>query len=317
VPPNSRTSLEYDLGWFEEGFYSWELLSVVPSGSNLTRDEGNPSTASVSWGGPAIASLNVSSGSPGTPVLIQGNNFNLNQGGEVHFHYLKGEGMSNTDIIFNGINWNDLLAGWDYNLNKPIPDGSTQWINDQTIIATVPEYGKNWYNYDPERQPGYTGDGEVYLKFPSGVESNRVPFKIIRTTQFKKLPIYLKDWRIEKGDDGDMQRGENWDPGTWVGAEHKSTLMFGHKGNDYYLENYRLKNGWVLDSVDFWSDFGNNWWLSIGGSASNPLGGAYIVEAAYGTDTPFVKVHWWNLGYCNVMYDMTIYIRGPSGVPYQ
>jgi hypothetical protein len=307
VPPWSSspniTGTTYTVKGLPAGTNSWSLWAVYkdPSGQPYWGDENNPARISLTVSSthlsrpssppapPVIASLSVSSGKPGTPVLLEGSGFSLDPGGEVYLN----------------------IGGKDYIMSTNLPDGSTGWFSDSKIMATVPDALRVFGNVF------LIGPGKVYVKLGSGVQSNRVPFEFIPSTQFEVFPLTEKQVRFHKGDGADDFWNYASDP-RQVMAYHKSTLMFGHKGDDFFLENYRLKNGWVLDSVVFWKDPVNwsNGSHAIAGSLNQPAG-ASIVEAAYGTDAPAVKIHWWNNGYGGVYYTVGIIIRGPWGVPFQ
>ena len=69
--------------------------------------------------------------------------------------------------------------------------------------------------------------------------------------------------------------------------------------------NTLLKNGWVVDSVNFGVVY-------ISGNAN-----AGVSDNRIGTNSPFVKVHWWMDAFSAVTYNLSVTIKGPKGVPYQ
>ena len=51
--------------------------------------------------------------------------------------------------------------------------------------------------------------------------------------------------------------------------------------DDEFFPYFRLKNGWVVDTVDFRITY-------EGGG-----GGAYVKESHVGTNSPHILIHWW------------------------
>lgn len=93
-----------------------------------------------------------------------------------------------------------------------------------------------------------------------------------------------------------------------IDAQRTSLLWyFGGKGDDEYLKNTRLKNGWVVQGVTFDNE-GNS---AYGGY------GAQLIEHRIGTPSLFTKVHWWYDAAGYVGYRVGYVIEGPKGVPYK
>ena len=105
--------------------------------------------------------------------------------------------------------------------------------------------------------------------------------------------------------------------GNAIDAMSGSTFA-GARGDDVFFQNYQLKNGWIVDSVVFTQ-----------GATENA--NSYVAASSPGTNSPYVDVHWWvtgtgicveNIGCSNpppsyTAYELSIFIRGPKGVPYQ
>lgn len=300
MPPNVNGTT-YTVSGLPVGTHSWVLFAVYSGSSGpYFGDESNPArvTATMRAGGPVrpasppvppvIASLSASTGTPGTPVLIEGSGLSRASGGEVH-------------LAFGQL---------DFIMSANLPDGSTGWISDSKILVTVPDVLRV-FNLT------FIGDAaKVYVRLGSGAESNRMSFTFVPSTQYAVYPLKEANVRLQKGDGGDDNWTSSLDQNQQM-VHHSSSLMFGHKGDDYYLQNVQLKNGWVLDEVVLWNDYGQNWYLLNRGSQFYPLAGASIAEAGYGTNLMTTKIHWWNIGYCSGFYSIGFIIRGPWGVPYQ
>lgn len=94
---------------------------------------------------------------------------------------------------------------------------------------------------------------------------------------------------------------------TYMTGRHQADMFGGFKGEDEYFLNRKLQNGWVVDKV------------TCKPFNSTALGGAdsYTVETRVGTNSPYVRVHWW----CDAMwgetsYNFSIQIKGPKGTQY-
>ena len=87
----------------------------------------------------------------------------------------------------------------------------------------------------------------------------------------------------------------------------------GFKGDDQLFGNTHLRNGWqASDAIVACRYSSNPNWCE---------GGAYLSEMRPGTDSPYIKVHWWLppgsfLGnYAHTYYHFAVGIVGPHGVP--
>lgn len=86
--------------------------------------------------------------------------------------------------------------------------------------------------------------------------------------------------------------------GMWLNGYH-TAKWFGRKNDDEYFLKRKLRNGWVVDSIDFSGD-------------NSRLDGSRV-----GTDSPYVKVHWWSDGpWQTARYTVKIYVKGPTGTMY-
>jgi len=87
--------------------------------------------------------------------------------------------------------------------------------------------------------------------------------------------------------------------GIMVNGFHRANMFNGYKDDDDYFVNRKLRNGWVVDSINFAS------------------GNARVEESRVGTDSPYVKVHWWcDAPYQTVSYTVMIFVKGPKGTMY-
>jgi hypothetical protein len=80
---------------------------------------------------------------------------------------------------------------------------------------------------------------------------------------------------------------------------HRAGTFEGHKDDDEFFLNRKLRNGWVVESIDFNADRAR-------------LDGSRI-----GTDSPYLKIHWW----CDAPWQMASYtvmitVKGPKGTMY-
>ena len=104
-----------------------------------------------------------------------------------------------------------------------------------------------------------------------------------------------------------------WDPVLWpFDVSHSSDLFSGHKGNDQFFQAHTLKNGWVVDSVNFSIDPSC---VSAGLWGSE---GAYLTQTPVAATTdPSTAVNWWvDASNNEICYKLSVNIRGPQGVAY-
>jgi hypothetical protein len=169
---------------------------------------------------------------------------------------------------------------------------ATLW-SDTQIVAVVPS---------ADGIPAY--NGQLYVS-RRGVRSTLVPFRFSPATEFRTLGMATDKSISLEGLPPFIQvdKGYVLHPGDW--------WAFGAKGDDQFYLYAKLKNGWVVDSACL---------TDRNGLAITRLGraDAYISELRQGTDSPYLKVHWWRDGGDNgVGYVPHIVISGPKGVPHQ
>lgn len=77
--------------------------------------------------------------------------------------------------------------------------------------------------------------------------------------------------------------------------------LFGDKGDDEFFTQLHLAPNWTVESVEI----SPRVWLG--------KGNATIVDSRVGTDSPYVKVHWWADLQSSLTYSIKIKVRGPEG----
>ena len=214
---------------------------------------------------PAIASLSVTQGQPGDPILINGSGFS-NGGGEVHFIVNPGK---------------DLVA--------PV-----QVWTDSQIFVTVPDIAGV-----------LTYGGIVYVVRGSDqVKTNLVPWRFNPTQELREAR-WTTDRRLKFPVDGEAA----YRPTTI--AHGNGNPFWGFKDDDEFFITTRLKNAWLADDV------GVTCAVAWGNGMCD--GNAYAIDSRRGTDSPYLKVHWWLPaafgGYKYTFYTYVVRIIGPKGVP--
>jgi len=159
-------------------------------------------------------------------------------------------------------------------------------------------------------------DGYIYVQC-GAQKSDLTPFRFEPLMEVVRLqvsgdrilmdPSFYNDWVPGPGypDPGGVllaacqfgHRVEHWDNGY--------TQFLGHKADDEFFRNTTLKNGWILDSVNF------------AVTRIDGAGNASVSETRISTSSPYVKVHWWIDAFSRVDYRLSVNIKGPKGVPYQ
>lgn len=142
--------------------------------------------------------------------------------------------------------------------------------------------------------------GQVYIKRAADQRiSNLVSFRFEPSLDIRRLGI-TSDAQIASPGSNILNR-EVW--------RRSDSPFWGHKGNDYFYINARLRNGWVME----------NGLVAI---FSQKCANAYVQETRPGTNWPYLDVRWWIEG-CNtgdilggiIGYGILITIKGPKGVP--
>jgi hypothetical protein len=131
-----------------------------------------------------------------------------------------------------------------------------------------------------------------------------VPFQLKPLIVVKPLlrpKLAYTSFRQHEGNDRYSMGGS-----VWVYGMHSSGFFEGHRGDEYYEAQMGLINGWVPDHVEVDSN-------------NTEHKGARAVTAGIDPYSNFLygSVHWWvDAPLDFTYYGVTIYIRGPQGVPY-
>jgi hypothetical protein len=87
-------------------------------------------------------------------------------------------------------------------------------------------------------------------------------------------------------------------------ANHLQSII-GNRGDDEFFLRTKLKNGWKIKDIIFQA-------ASTGFAAA-----ASKVDQRIGTDSLYVKVHWWADSFSSVTYHISYVIEGPKGISYK
>ena len=159
---------------------------------------------------PAIASLSVTQGQPGDPVMINGSGFGTG-GGEVHFVL-----GPNKDVLYQGQIW---------------------WYDNQILVNVPDVTGLRAYN------------GFVYLiRSSDKAKTQLISFHFEPAQEYRSI-IFTQDKRIGwPGQDYKIVGGTT-NLGHQQITHDDGNPFWGYKGNDEFFMNTRLSNDWILDDV--------------------------------------------------------------------
>lgn len=217
---------------------------------------------------PHITHLDRGEGGAGEPVHISGEGFANPV--EVYFNYAEGVAKK----------------------------GALSYSVGSELIADIPRYTGQSASHD----------GYIQVAAANGL-SEKAPFRFLPSPQ-EVIPLDISkcDGPVAgfvKGDDSDsLFISSSAVPE--IRVYHVGGFMMGHKNDDEWFRGVRLRNGWVVDRVEFHK---NN---------TQDESDAYVVESHEGTDNPYVKVHWWDTpSHDSVSYQLLVWIRGTRDVPYR
>jgi hypothetical protein len=232
---------------------------------------------------PTITSLSRPNGQPSDPITIFGSGFG-EAGGFVHFVVGPGIDIAATTIAA----WHDTRI----DLNVPARDG----------IATP--------------YPGI-----VYVtRTGSRAQSLPASFEFDPAYDLVELPMPPPPNAIGGPDSTYFDRGGTtygwrWDNTVgWIaspGASQFNITFFGYAGFDEFFVTKRLINGWTVADAQVIVNPPTNTYGNAPGTA-----GAYIAVSMIGTNSPYLKVRYWQQASCMTFYRPRIWVRGPKGVPY-
>jgi hypothetical protein len=240
-----------------------------------------------------LTSLSPSEGVAGTSIYLTG--YGLDQVNEVRFEPDPGQ----EHLMFNQSEYyHDVRFPWYIDNNKS--PGSLQLrVAGSGISAPI--------------------QGKVYAKYKHTQQTNGLPFTLKpiqhTTPLYENYSVSATIFTPKNGHDTfrQVRHQAEWSKNPygdnrWIKAEHHSDCVSGHSGDDTYVMDVQLKNGWKLATTGFWSNGGE------GRSYGSRLESAYIDA----NGRPVFKVHWWVDVWNNrVDYQVTPYITGPLGVPYK
>jgi hypothetical protein len=217
---------------------------------------------------PVITKLNVNSGQPGDPIVIDGRDFGqTNPYSAVEF-YTAHDKKSTLNIEY----WSD-----------------TQIVGIVPSVPVVQSY-----------------EGLLWVTKP-GRQSKRMTFRYDPEMEIKFLPIGKGNF--DSGGFGCRKGPIYYETGGESVYVRKCPQFFiGKSGDDqFFYKNELLRNNWevVRGGVIFTKT------VSEPGEAD-----ASISEKHEGTNRPYVKVHFWVTPFDQVVYRLSIQIRGPKGMPY-
>ena len=227
---------------------------TTSSSSQALQSAGTTAGPQTVMPNPAIASINVTQGQPGDPVMISGSGFGT--GGEVHFVIAPGK---------------DLIA----------PAGAI-WSDNQ-IFATVPDAaGVLAFN------------GTVYIKRAAGtVNSNLVPFRFVPLSEIRQITL-AADETLQQFNGVTVFNASGyyirrmhsfmfWGPkgndhiflntrlkNGWIVSQPPLVFFshpFGTDGGVYLVESHPGTDRPHMN-VGFWVD---NWWSNMSKGGSSPM----------------------------------------------
>jgi len=199
-----------------------------------------------------------------------------------------GEGQPGDPVTINGSAFGSAPGEVHFIVNPGMDvKANADYWGDTQIVISVPS---------AEKIQAY--NGTVYIQRGTD-KTNAVSFKFNPTLDFVTLTI-TNDKLIKDPHDASFESSYGR-----AGAHFGSGDFFGHKDDDQFFMNTLLKNGWVVDSVNFGVVY-------ISGNAN-----AGVSDNRIGTNSPFVKVHWWMDAFSAVTYKLSVTIKGPKGIPYQ
>ena len=242
---------------------------------------------------PVISHLSPNAGQPGDVITITGSGFGSSINGD--------PGGSYGEVYFI-IGYKYKPSGQKENNELSVISGSTiEWSDTQIKVRIPPPY-LGEMNSGP--RGGYFGyDGQVYVvrrgaRGAAGGEaySEKVPFRYNPTIEIMKYSVpnqISEPWQTN----GHVQPGYEVDNG-----RIKRTFgLIGGKGDDEFQLSQKLLNGWRVQGARIISQ--------VTGHAN-----ATVAEFRQGSDSPYVKVHWWGDALSSVTYSVEMTVSGPSGL---
>ena len=241
---------------------------------------------------PVITGLSVSEASPGTELKISGTNMyppDFPPGKMTRTEVTQYPKAEVHFVLADGVDRAVLASPHEYSVPVPGSFGQGRWVQEHYL--RIPS------------MPSPDSVGSVYIKTADGRISNRLPFtfhpKIVDAALFQPISNgQLLDGTLDRSyPNADLSNGR----------VRRDTYLLGFKGDDTFYSALQLSSVWKVVSCH----------VVIAHSMN---GGAEVSECRPGTNSPFVKVHWYldpTLLFSNdVSYGIKIVVRGPEGMPF-
>ncbi|MEI7833521.1 MAG: hypothetical protein WCJ56_10040 [bacterium] len=262
-------------------FSTADTVQIQVYVANRDGKKSAPVTVTIPANQSAITGVDRFTAEPGEVVLITGKNFIKPT---VYFYPYQTQD-ANT-ILFKNTN----VPGWDI-----IASTDTQ------LLVRI-----------PEAMGGFSGPLRGDLKIVALGNAVSVPFTVKPLIVVQPITNAKIAWQYVRDDTAlDSSRvfnatgnnGQYW----WVSAMHMARWYMGFANNDAFSAQVTLGNGWSIDHGE------------VKSSDSDSNAGAYVENCVISplNGYPTICVRWWADPSSNtVIYQATIYIRGPQGVPY-
>jgi hypothetical protein len=202
------------------------------------------------------------------------------------------EGQPGDTVIVTGTGFGDSIeVHYIVRPDMDIPGGMMK-VTPTTITSSVPVV---------EGTRDFSG--AVYVTFGHG-RSNFVPFHFLPSLEFKTLeggsysywPLFSALFPWPFGIKGDNE---------YTTAKDESGKVVGPT----------LRNGWVVDSIAFKYEIQDA--QHPGSQPSGSSGAAYVSDSRIGTDSLYVKIHYWADPVVALDYSYSVTIKGPVGLWYR
>ncbi len=211
------------------------------------------------------------------------------------------EGDPGTPVTLSGSDWGDapgevhFIVGNGRDITAPI----TYWSAAQ-IVTEVP-YADGVAQYD----------GNVYVKRADGAKTPLRAFRFLPLYDVATISLPLTksgpfDARLAPVTFGMLSLSASDKE-----VDHLSGGLFGGKGDDEFYLTSRLKNAWLVANAEMVD------WAGRPGPGASPTSGAWasITDSRLGTDSPYIKVHWWvDGGWASVSYNVRITVQRPKNL---
>jgi len=178
-------------------------------------------------------------------------------------------------------------------------------LQDQTVTAAYPEM---WSDTTISTRFDVSGETDQPAKLQvvrsDGVKSNEWPVMFLAVLQPKTLPAKTIKVSCASawGTTDSCYVANGYPPDTFSGHHSSDCCVSGDSGSDTYALP-TLQNGWLYDWVNF-QELGSKGQASVSGFTPGASGHS-------------IQVNWGIPLHGDVVYTLTVYIRGPLGVPFQ